>query len=164
MEDSFSRQYLRAELLVSIHCNASTTVWPDDDFTTLWGTDQKPDYARKSRFDPDELFNRLQRKQHDANFSVLCNCPIPAALKLLISNSKKKSLAELIFQRRQLKLLLWGSKDIYPYEDNKAAAPLSGIQVVCIIYFMVMLSLRVKDRRTKNDLKASLERPFNKDV
>lgn len=111
-----------AELLVSIHCNASTDRSMAGTMTFYhapWGTDQENQISARKMLAgliQDELFNRLQRENkgiRDANFSVLRNCPVPAALVEIafISNpEEEKLLAEPTFQRRAAEAIALGIK------------------------------------------------------
>ncbi len=111
-----------AELLVSIHANASTDRSMAGTMTFYhapWGTDQEKQISDRKMlagFIQDELFNRLQRENkgiRDANFSVLRNCPVPAALVEIafISNpEEEKLLADPTFQRRAAEAIALGIK------------------------------------------------------
>lgn len=111
-----------AELLVSIHANASTDRSMSGTMTFYhapWGSDLQNQISQRkklSNYIQSELMNRLQRENkgvRDANFSVLRNCPIPAALVevAFISNpEEEKLLADQAFQRRAAEAIALGIK------------------------------------------------------
>ncbi len=110
-----------AELLVSIHNNASTDRSLSGTMTFYYappGTQEKQVSERKTlaSFIQTELVNRLQRDNkgiREENFAVLRNCPIPAVLVevAFISNpEEEKLLADQAFQRRAAEAIALGIK------------------------------------------------------
>lgn len=111
-----------AELLVSIHANASTDRSMSGTMTFYhapWGSDLQDQISQRKKlanYIQSELMNRLQRENkgvREANFSVLRNCPIPAALVevAFISNpEEEKLLADQAFQRRAAEAIALGIK------------------------------------------------------
>jgi N-acetylmuramoyl-L-alanine amidase len=119
-----------ADLLVSIHSNASTNRSLSGTMTFYYDA---PEYEQGSTriqksialagFIQAELLNRLQREDkgvQKANFAVLRNCSIPAVLVevAFISNPvEEKLLADPAFQRRAAEAIALGIKRYYNYSE-----------------------------------------------
>ncbi len=111
-----------AELLVSIHANASTNRSLAGTMTFYhapWGSalqDQINKRKMLAEFLQAELLSRLNRENKgvkEANYAVLRNCPIPAALVevAFISNAEEERLlADPAFQRRAAEAIALGIK------------------------------------------------------
>ncbi|NLX91852.1 MAG: SH3 domain-containing protein [Firmicutes bacterium] len=111
-----------AELLVSIHANASTDRSMSGTMTFYhapWGSDREDQISQRKKlanYIQSELLNRLQRENkgvREANFAVLRNCPVPAVLVevAFISNpEEEKLLADQVFQRRAAEAIALGIK------------------------------------------------------
>ncbi|HAA34507.1 MAG TPA: hypothetical protein DCD97_04265 [Firmicutes bacterium] len=118
-----------AELLVSIHANASTNRSLSGTMTFYHapgGAQAGQISARKTLANliQAELLNRLQRKNggvREANFLVLRSCPIPAVLVEVayISNpEEEKLLADPAFQRRAAEAIALGIKRYLVAQKN----------------------------------------------
>lgn len=111
-----------AELLVSVHANASTNRSLAGTMTFYhapWGTGldaQIRERRELAGFIQAELLNRLQREDkgvREANFIILRSCPIPAALVevAFISNPEEEMLlTEPAFQRKAAEAIALGIK------------------------------------------------------
>jgi N-acetylmuramoyl-L-alanine amidase len=111
-----------AELLVSIHANASTNPSLSGTMTFYYNpaTLEKGARVQQSKtlagYIQEELLNRLQREDkgvQDANFAVLRNCPITAALvevAFLSNPTEEKLLVDPAFQRRAAEAIALGIK------------------------------------------------------
>lgn len=105
-----------ADLLVSIHANASTNPSMGGTMTFYHNNAQARKSMALAGYIQAELVNRLQRENkgiREANFLVLRSCPIPAALVevAFISNPEEEMLlAGSAFQRRAAEAIALGIK------------------------------------------------------
>jgi N-acetylmuramoyl-L-alanine amidase len=111
-----------AELLISIHANASTNRSLAGTMTFYhapWGADLQYQISNRKLLASciqTELLNRLKRENKgisEANYAVLRNCPIPAALVevAFISNyEEERLLANADFRRRAAEAIALGIK------------------------------------------------------
>lgn len=105
-----------ADLLVSIHANASTNPSMSGTMTFYHHNTQARESMALAGYIQAELVNRLQRENkgvRKANYLVLRSCPIPAALVevAFISNPEEEMLlADSAFQRRAAEAIALGIK------------------------------------------------------
>jgi N-acetylmuramoyl-L-alanine amidase len=105
-----------ADLLVSIHANASTNPSLSGTMTFYHHNSRVRESMALADYIQTELVNRLQRQDkgiREANFLVLRSCPIPAVLVevAFISNPEEEMLlADSAFQRRAAEAIALGIK------------------------------------------------------